>query len=196
MMLARLSTKNALRFSITSSSRSLSVTPIKTNEKIAMTAQEELDKWNANNKKFNRPLSPHLSIYEWSLPMTMSAFYRIFAVGLGFAFLLAPMPFVLGKIGITLPVVGLFDPAIGNSLLTFSETCRNGGLMSTLGLSALKASFIFPLTFHLVNGCRHLGWDMKAYGIRHLKDVYTSGNIVLVTTALVTLALVAMHSSN
>ena len=38
-----------------------------------------------------RPMSPHLSIYAWSIPMTMSAFNRIFAFGLTFAFLAIPV---------------------------------------------------------------------------------------------------------
>ena len=37
-----------------------------------------------------RPMSPHLSVYKWSIPMTMSAFNRIFAFALTFGFLAIP----------------------------------------------------------------------------------------------------------
>ena len=35
-------------------------------------------------------MSPHLSVYKWSIPMTMSAFNRIFAFALTFGFLAIP----------------------------------------------------------------------------------------------------------
>lgn len=178
--------KSALSLSISSvNARGLSTT--NPNQKIALTAQEELDKWNANNKKFNRPLSPHLTIYEWSLPMTMSAFYRIFSVGLAFTFLLAPMAFTGA------PLVG-FEPFGVATIAQASEAMRMSAIGTAVVLG-IKSAFIVPLVFHLVNGCRHLGWDMKAYGIRHLKDVYTSGNIVLATTLVISLALIAYHRS-
>ena len=38
-----------------------------------------------------RPMSPHLGIYVWSIPMTMSALNRIFAFALTFGFLAIPL---------------------------------------------------------------------------------------------------------
>ena len=36
-------------------------------------------------------MSPHLSVYKWSIPMTMSALNRIFAFALTFGFLAIPL---------------------------------------------------------------------------------------------------------
>merc|ERR1712088_42724 len=181
MMFARASP--ALRLSLGHQSRCLSVSAQhqlslsniqaeKKNERLAMTAQEELNKWNANNKKFNRPLSPHLSIYEWSLPMSMSAVYRLTAVSLGFQMLVFPWfhAYFSYAAGVASPAEWLSNTA--------SAARGSGFLMAGVWLT-LKGSVVFPLVYHCVNGCRHLGWDQYAYGIRHLTDVYSSGNIVI-----------------
>lgn len=194
-MFTRLATSNALRFSVSrpatktiqfssiTACRQLSTTKTFSSDKISMTAQEELDKWNANNKKFNRPLSPHLQIYEWSVPMTISACYRVFAFMLGFGFLLLPVAFTFSS---TLEI----DPTLGKSIIDYSESMRNAGGLSTATLLALKASFVGPFVFHCVNGCRHLGWDKYAYGIRHLSQVYSSGYIVIGITCVLTAMIV------
>merc|ERR1712158_149589 len=186
MMFARASP--ALRLSLGHQSRCLSVSAqhqlsvsniqAQQKERLAMTAQEELNKWNANNKKFNRPLSPHLSVYEWSLPMTMSAVYRLTSVTLGFQMLLFPFAHAYGSYaaGITSPAEWLSNTA---------AAARGSGIV--------KGSVVFPLVYHCVNGCRHLGWDQYAYGIRHLTDVYSSGNIVIAVTCLLTAVLMAIH---
>merc|ERR1711937_108600 len=194
MMFARASP--ALRLSLGHQSRGLSVSSqhqlslstiqAQQKERLAMTAQEELNKWNANNKKFNRPLSPHLSVYEWSLPMTMSAVYRLTAVSLGFQMLLFPFAHAYFSYmsGVTSPAEWLSNTA--------SAARGSGVVMASVWLS-LKGSVVFPLVYHCVNGCRHLGWDQFAYGIRHLTDVYSSGNIVIAVTCLLTAVLTAIH---
>merc|ERR1712165_254489 len=115
----------ALRLSLSHQSRCLSVSAqhqlsvsniqAQQKERLAMTAQEELNKWNANNKKFNRPLSPHLSVYEWSLPMTMSAVYRLTSVTLGFQMLLFPFAHAYGSYaaGVASPAEGLSGVPLG-----------------------------------------------------------------------------------
>merc|ERR1711937_473851 len=165
---------------------SLSTMQAQQKERLAMTAQEELNKWNANNKKFNRPLSPHLSVYEWSLPMTMSAVYRLTAVSLGFQMLSFPFAHAYFSYmnGVTSPAEWLSNTA--------SAARGSGVVMASVWLS-LKGSVVFPLVYHCVNGCRHLGWDQFAYGIRHLTDVYSSGNIVIAVTCLLTAVLTAIH---
>ncbi|XP_055443320.1 succinate dehydrogenase cytochrome b560 subunit, mitochondrial isoform X3 [Bubalus kerabau] len=43
---------------------------------LGTTAKEEMERfWNKNTSS-NRPLSPHISIYSWSLPMAMSICHR------------------------------------------------------------------------------------------------------------------------
>ncbi|PKU29572.1 succinate dehydrogenase cytochrome b560 hypothetical protein [Limosa lapponica baueri] len=40
------------------------------------TAKEEMARFWEKNTKSNRPLSPHVTIYKWSLPMAMSITHR------------------------------------------------------------------------------------------------------------------------
>ncbi|KAJ7307111.1 hypothetical protein JRQ81_009092 [Phrynocephalus forsythii] len=43
---------------------------------MATTAKEEMARFWEKNTQSNRPLSPHISIYQWSLPMMMSITHR------------------------------------------------------------------------------------------------------------------------
>ena len=185
----------ALRYSIRSSQvnsiRSLATTKNSSQndqqpKKLALTAQEELNKWNNANKKFNRPLSPHLSIYEWSLPMAMSGYYRISSFILGMGFITAPLAYV----GLNV-VYGYQNPA--EQLAAVGYGARNSGYVMLGVWLALKSQFVLPFVFHCVNGCRHLGWDQFAYGIRHLTDVYQSAYVVLAVTGVLTLALTVFY---
>merc|ERR1719309_1658950 len=45
-------------------------------------AKEEMNKFWAKNNRLNRPMSPHLTIYKWSIPMMMSVTHRGTGVGL------------------------------------------------------------------------------------------------------------------
>ena len=95
-------------------SRSMAMTPkyqvvMKVNQKSGVkSAQQQVDDWqNAARTKgkskvvrffandygscLGRPMSPHLGIYVWSIPMTMSALNRIFAFALTFGFLAIPL---------------------------------------------------------------------------------------------------------
>merc|ERR1712176_1670681 len=181
--------RQALRFSLKNSSiRSLSLTSVSSQESkpLALTAQQELNKWNANNKIFNRPLSPHLSIYEWSIPMAMSGYYRISSFILGMGFITAPLAYA----GLNV-IYGYQNPA--EQLAAVAYGARNSGYVMLGVWLALKSQFVLPFVFHCVNGCRHLGWDQFAYGIRHLTDVYQSAYIVLAVTGVLTLALTVFY---
>merc|ERR1712173_127046 len=195
---ARVKTKmRALVFSMTAR-RGLSTTlPIAgksssgqampTYEKLAPTAQEQVDGWLDTNKRIvKRPMSPHLSVYKWSIPMTFSAIYRVTSV---FPLSAVCILFPLGWEAVNL-TSGAWDPAV--SLAAWSDAARAAISTDTAALLALKVSLVGPLVFHIVNGCRHFMWDQKAKGIRHLSDVYSSGNIVAAVTLVVTALLVAL----
>jgi len=157
--------------------------------RLAPTAQEDLDKWYANNAKYNRPLAPHLTVYSWSIPMTMSAFYRMLSVPMSFMFLLFPVVWI-----------GLqYRDNVKNAAKKLNDTAsraRNAGPVMMSVWLTLKASILVPIVYHIVNGCRHLVWDQKAWGIRHLKQVYASGNFVMLLTAVLSAALLAFHMSD
>ncbi|TRZ08253.1 hypothetical protein HGM15179_018853 [Zosterops borbonicus] len=64
------------------------------------TAQEEMRQFWDRNERSGRPLSPHVTIYRWSLPMAMSITHRATGVALSLgiwvlsqvSLLLSPVP--------------------------------------------------------------------------------------------------------
>lgn len=116
-------------------------------------------------KKLNRPLSPHLSIYAPQLTSVLSISTRITGnictFGLsGAAILMAASPHEFEHY---LAVVRAMEMAPELSY----------------GLKWLVA---FPFTFHSFNGLRHLMWD-NVSGLT-LASVYTSGYAVLAASGL------------
>jgi len=119
----------------------------------------------------NRPLSPHLTIYKPQLTSMLSIFHRITGSILGlsiiFGFILFYFNFFF--VGFSYQYCFTFD------------------------LSYLFSSFVlivsyfvlFGILFHMVNGIRHLSWDL-AFGLE-IKNLYITGGIVLcfVLTTLV-----------
>jgi len=121
--------------------------------------------------------------------MAMSGFYRISSFMMGMGFITAPLAYV----GLN-AVYGYQNPA--DHLATVAYGARNSGYLMLGVWLAMKSQVVLPFVFHCVNGCRHLGWDQYAYGIRHLSDVYQSAYIVLAVTAVLTLALTVYHKNN
>ncbi|KAG0280749.1 cytochrome b subunit of succinate dehydrogenase, Sdh3p [Linnemannia gamsii] len=128
------------------------------------------------DQRKNRPLSPHLTIYQPQLTWYMSMFHRAFggAVATGF---------YAGAVGYAVaPMIGMgFDAAAITSLI------------ATVPVGAkIAAKFIiaYPFTFHSLNGIRHLAWDTTRF--MSLKGVYQTGYVVLglSTVSAVGLALI------
>lgn len=116
-----------------------------------------------------RPLSPHLQIYQRQLTSVLSILHRATGVFLGFA------AFAL--------VLWLFAIAgDGEGLVRF-----NAFAASPLGVAFLLAATA-SLSYHLLNGIRHLLWDI-GWGFE-LPKVYASGWTV-VALAIVLTAIVA-----
>jgi succinate dehydrogenase / fumarate reductase cytochrome b subunit len=94
----------------------------------------------AETKASERPLSPHLQIYRWPLPMAMSILHRLTGGALYFGILLIAWwllaagsgPNEYGK------VAGFFGSAFGR-LVLFGYT--------------------WALIHHMLGGIRHLIWD-------------------------------------
>ncbi|XP_020827718.1 succinate dehydrogenase cytochrome b560 subunit, mitochondrial isoform X2 [Phascolarctos cinereus] len=128
--------------------------------------------WNKNiNSK--RPLSPHITIYSWSLPMMMSITHR----GTGIA--LSAGVSLFGLAALLLP--GNFEGHL--------ELVKSLGLGPTLIHSA-KFALVFPFMYHTWNGIRHLVWDLGK-GLK-IPQLYQSGIAVLVLTVLSSVGLAAM----
>jgi len=106
-----------------------------------------------------RPLSPHLQIYRWQLTSVLSILHRLTGLYL-----------TLGLVGISL---GLY-------LLAFSPAGFSGYrrfLESPIGL-ILLVTWSWSFFYHLLNGIRHLFWDMGV-GFE-LKEVYQAGWIAVI----------------
>jgi len=116
-------------------------------------AQKQVDEWSKVNQTTSRPMSPYLGIYRWSIPMTFSAFNRIFSFVLVAAFFLIPFADFFGSGDIAADIQEL------------SATMRES-LVGTVALWVLKGAVLYPFFFHTFAGFRHWGWDIFAVGIR------------------------------
>ncbi|MCJ8744996.1 hypothetical protein PDJAM_G00125230 [Pangasius djambal] len=136
-------------------------------------AKEEMDKFWAKNSQLNRPLSPHITIYRWSVPMTMSIFHRGTGIGLsaGISAFAAAALVLPGSFPYYLDLV--HSSSIGPALITTA-----------------KFVLSFPVAYHTYNGIRHLMWDVgKGFKI---PEVYRSGYIVIALSIFTSLALTVL----
>jgi len=108
------------------------------------------------NKKLNRPMSPHLTIYKLQMTSALSLTHR--ATGLMMSGLVSG--FAIGT---------LLLPSAFPVYITMLQASHYGqGL-----IFMAKFTLAFPLMFHLLNGIRHLAWDMgKGF---ELKTLYATG---------------------
>lgn len=112
-----------------------------------------------------RPLSPHLTIHPQRITGGMSIFHRITGVALAFG-AFALMAWLL---------------AVAGGADTYAVFAACAG--SPVGKLALLA-FAAALVYHLLNGIRHLLWDV-GWGFE-LPKAYASGYTVLVLTVVIT----------
>ncbi len=114
----------------------------------------------------NRPLSPHLQVYKLPLPALMSIFHRATGVFL-----------TMGTILLSVWIISL-----ATGVDDFS------GVKSFIGSfigQLLLLGWTFSLFYHLLNGIRHLYWDMgKGF---EMKSVYTSGYLTLAGAGVLTI---------
>lgn len=114
----------------------------------------------------NRPLSPHLQVYRLPLPALLSITHRATGVFL-----------TIGTILLSLWIISLATGA--------GEFQSVKGFIGSFIGRMLLLGWTFSLFFHLLNGIRHLYWDMGK-GME-LKSVYTSSYITLAASAVLTL---------
>jgi succinate dehydrogenase / fumarate reductase, cytochrome b subunit len=110
-----------------------------------------------------RPLSPHLQIYRWPVTMATSIVHR--ATGLALA------------AGTLLLAWWLIALAAG------PQAYANFRMVAGTPLGELVLfGFIWSLAFHLLNGIRHLAWDM-GYGFA-VPTANKTGVLVIVLSVL------------
>jgi succinate dehydrogenase / fumarate reductase cytochrome b subunit len=115
-----------------------------------------------------RPLSPHLQVYRWQLTSVMSILHRASGVLLTFAAL----------------ALAWWLLALDAGGDRYAHAARL--LASPLGLAALFVVSL-ALVYHLLNGVRHLLWDM-GWGFE-ISDTYRSGWAVAILTIVLTAAI-------
>lgn len=122
-----------------------------------------------------RPLSPHLQIYKPQLTSVLSIIHRITGVVLSILSLFIPLTLLSVALG-----VDYF-----NILKVF---------LANIFIQLLVTASIFILSYHLLNGIRHLFWD---YGLGlSMKDTYVSGYLVLIVSVLLTLLSIIFFEIN
>lgn len=119
----------------------------------------------ADVNRGDRPLSPHLSIYRPQITSTLSILHRVTGVAL--------------TLGAVLVVWWLLAAATGPGAFALAD----GFLSSLLGGLILLGS-AWALSYHLLNGIRHLFWD-AGYGFQ-LSSVTSSGWFVVIGSFVLT----------
>lgn len=111
-----------------------------------------------------RPLSPHLQIYRWPITMATSITHRATGIALSAGTLLIAWWLI------TLATAGIADnPMLPNLIAT------------PLG-QIVMFGFTWSLAFHLLNGIRHLAWDV-GYGFQ-IRTANITGVLVILLSIL------------
>src|SRR5437870_3288988 len=94
----------------------------------------------AEIKAGERPLSPHLQIYRWPLPMAMSILHRLTGAALYFGILL----------------IAWWLLAAGSGPNPYGKVA---GFFSSLFGRLVLLGYTWALIHHMLGGIRHLIWD-------------------------------------
>ena len=116
----------------------------------------------------NRPISPHLQIYQPQLTWYMSGGHRITGVVLAGGFYALTCGYAAASI-FNVP----FDSATLVSAFAALPVVLKVGV---------KAGLSYPFVYHVFNGIRHLIWDMGKE--LTLPGVYRTGYVVLAATGV------------
>ncbi|EDO19609.1 hypothetical protein Kpol_1018p147 [Vanderwaltozyma polyspora DSM 70294] len=117
----------------------------------------------------NRPISPHLTIYQPQLTWYLSSVHRVSCIALGACFYLVTISFGLSS----LLGLGLTADSFANWYNSWSSTSQ----------SLVKGAFSYLFAFQFTLSIRHFMWDMGK-GLS-LSGVYRSGYTAMaVATAL------------
>lgn len=122
----------------------------------------------------SRPLSPHLQVYKPQLTSILSIVHRITGVAL--------------SVGSAILIVWLVAAAG-----TPSQFDAVRMLLTSVVGQLLLLGWTFALNYHLLNGIRHLGWDI-GWGL-DIKRTYQTGWTVVVLSVVLTAVVwaVALH---
>lgn len=151
---------------VSSALRSTSRIGIRSIASVKTTPDAEIELLNA--QRSNRPVSPHLTIYQPQLTWYLSGLHRITGVAMAGGFYALTVAFAATSL--------LNVPFDGSSLVT-----AFAGLPIYAKIGA-KAAAAFPFAFHFANGIRHLIWDFGKE--LTINGVYRTGYTVLAASAV------------
>jgi succinate dehydrogenase / fumarate reductase cytochrome b subunit len=114
--------------------------------------------------KYNRPLSPHLSIYKPQLTSTLSIFHRISGAFLSLYVLFSLLLLKFFDLSLSFYQIYLY--------LFFVTVNLDWLLFSMTNL------IILAFCYHISNGIRHLLWDLGFF--LDLSKVYTTGAFTII----------------
>ncbi len=112
-----------------------------------------------------RPLSPHLQVYQPQLTSVLSSLHRATGVALA--------------VGSLLLVYWLAATASGPDGYAGAEA-----FFGNWFVQLLLFCWTFALYYHVCNGIRHLGWDL-GFGFE-MEAVYKTGKAVVIAAAVLT----------
>jgi succinate dehydrogenase / fumarate reductase, cytochrome b subunit len=116
-----------------------------------------------------RPLSPHLTIYKPQISSVLSIFHRITGIFLFFGLLF--LSWIL--VSLMMQSIGVVD----------ESNCIYDIINSRI-FKAILLGIIFCLYYHLLNGIRHLVWDVGLGFEKRTMNI--SGMVVLLLWGLMT----------
>jgi succinate dehydrogenase / fumarate reductase cytochrome b subunit len=115
-----------------------------------------------------RPLSPHLQIYRWQIGNSLSIVHRLTGIALS-----------LGLLALSYWLI-----ALAGGEQTYRTAARI--FSGPIGLIAL-IGWTFAFLFHLLNGVRHLAWDLGRGFER--RERHLSGWLAVIGAAVLTLCI-------
>ncbi|CAI2348255.1 unnamed protein product [Caenorhabditis sp. 36 PRJEB53466] len=126
----------------------------------------------------NRPIAPHLTIYQPQLTWMLSGFHRISGCVMAGTLLVGGLGFAVLPLDFT----------------TFIEYVRGWNIPGAV-TAVFKYIIAFPIIFHTLNGIRFLGFDL-AKGVDNIGQVYKTGWLVFGVSAVIALAIVINSCQN
>jgi succinate dehydrogenase (ubiquinone) cytochrome b560 subunit len=97
------------------------------------------------NRRLDRPIAPHLSVYKWQMGSVTSSLMRIIGV------VYSGSVYLLG-------IAYLASPYLGWDLSSATIAAAFGSLPWVVK-ALIKVAVAWPVVWHCVNGVRHLTWD-------------------------------------
>lgn len=132
---------------------------------------DDMRKFWDKNKRLERPLSPHLTIYRPQLTSILSLAHR--ATGIAMS--------------ATVTALAIAFLGLPHDFTHYANFIQDMNLPPYV-INGAKYMAVFPFIYHTANGIRHLAWDW-ATGFK-LNTLYKTGYLCVGTSVLLTVLIV------